>query len=688
MTHCLNPDCPKPQNPDGNLFCQSCGTKLRLESSENSTFSGCYRALKEIGVGGFTKTYLAVDESQPLKPPCIIKQFRPSPTASRPATELFREEVARLKAIGNHPQIPKLLAWFEQGNRQYLVQEYIPGTNLANELAEQGTFTESQIRELLESVLPILHFIHHHRLIHRDIKPENIIRRPHPTQGTLTRKRQSTRLVLVDFGGSKYAPGATLYQPGTTIGSAEYTAPEQLRGQARFVSDLYSLGVTCIHLLTNMSPFDLWDSLEGRWIWRDYLLNPVSDELATILDKMLIESLSKRYTSAAVALKALNPKIQLQTPVNSAIYQGKVVMVSQSFPPIENSSTIKQESETKSPSPEPPSPSPLNSPPAPVGWNCVQTIAETAGKTPINAIAFSAQSRTIAGGNDKGIVTLWDLETGELVQNISASDRGVLAIAIASDGQILASGSRDGTVKIWSLWQLSPKNLRDGIPPIPTQTLTGHTSLVSSVAISPDKQRVASASRDRTVKIWSLATGQLQFTLTGHRDRVTCIAYNPKWATSDPGRSHILASGSADGSIHLWQADTGELLQDFPAHSGAIHALAIGPDGKTLISCSWDRTLKIWTLPTAPDNYPELRETLCPHVLPGSAVAISPNGKTFATASHDTTIKLWTLDTIEPVATLSGHSMTVSSLAYSPDSTTLASGSHDGTIKLWRHSSG
>ncbi|HEY9836930.1 MAG TPA: WD40 repeat domain-containing serine/threonine-protein kinase, partial [Vampirovibrionales bacterium] len=513
--------------------------------------------------------------------------------------------------------------------------------------------------------MPILHFIHHHSLIHRDIKPENLIRRPHPNPDTLKGRLQPTQLVLVDFGGSKYATETTLAQLGTTIGSAEYTPPEQLRGQARFASDLYSLGATCIHLLTQMSPFDLWDSLEGRWVWRDYLLNPVSDELATILDKMLIESLSKRYASAAVTLKALNPKIQLQNPVKSAISKGKVVMVSQSFPPIKNSSTIKQESEIKLPSPEPPSLSPLYSPPAPVGWNCVQTIAQTAGKTPIHTVAFSAQSRMIASGNDQGIVALWDLETGEFVQKIPAHEQGILSIAIATDGQILASGSMDGTVKLWSLWQLSPKDLRDGVPLIQTQTLTGHTSLVSSVAISPDKQRVATASRDRTVKIWSLGTGQLHFTLTGHRDRVTCLAYNPKWATRDPARSHLLASGSGDGSIHLWQTDTGELLQDFPAHSGAIHALAIAPDGKTLISCSWDRTLKIWTLPTAPDNYPELRETLCPHVLSGSAVAISPNGKTFATGSHDTTLKLWTLDTLEPVATLSGHSMTVSALAYS-----------------------
>lgn len=681
MTHCLNPDCPKPQNPDGNLFCQSCGAKLRLESSDKSTPTGSYRALKQMGAGGFSKTYLAVDESQPRKPPCIIKQFRPSPTADRPASDLFREEVDHLTAIGNHPQIPNLLDGFERGDRHYIVQDYIAGTNLATELAEQGTFTESQIRELLESVLPILHFIHHHRLIHRDIKPENIIRRPHPNPDTLSGRLNRTQLVLVDFGGSKYATETTLAQRGTTIGSAEYTAPEQLRGQARFASDLYSLGVTCIHLLTNMSPFDLWDSLEGRWVWRDYLLNPVSDRVATILDKMLIESLSKRYASAEFALKALNPKIQLQTPAKSAISKGKAVMVSQSFRPIQNSPPPKPEL-------EPPDPSPVNSPPAPVGWNCVQTIAKTAGKTPINGIAFSAQSRTIASGNDKGAIALWDLETGELVQQISSHDQGILSIAIASDGQILASGSRDGTVKLWSLWQLSPKDLRDGVPPIPTHTLTGHTSLVSSVAICPDKQRIATASRDRTVKIWAIATGQLQFTLTGHRDRVTCVAYNPKWATSDPRRSHFLASGSADGSIYLWQGDTGELLQDFSAHSGAIHALAIGPDGKTLISCSWDRTLKIWTLPTTTGNYPELRETLCPHVLPGSAIAISPNGKTFATASHDTTIKLWTLDPIEPVTTLSGHSMTVSSLAYSPDSTTLASGSHDGTIKLWRTSSG
>ncbi|HEY9875513.1 MAG TPA: hypothetical protein V6D12_18930, partial [Candidatus Obscuribacterales bacterium] len=115
----------------------------------------------------------------------------------------------------------------------------------------------------------------------------------------------------------------SLYKPGTSIGSPEYVAPEQVRGQAVFASDIYSLGVTCIHLLTQMSPFDLYDINEDAWIWRQFLTSKISDDLGKILDKMLQSAPSQRYQSADEVLKALNsqPNIQPslpQTPVKQA----------------------------------------------------------------------------------------------------------------------------------------------------------------------------------------------------------------------------------------------------------------------------------------------------------------------------------------------------------------------------------
>src|SRR5919199_328179 len=224
MSYCLNPSCSKPQNPNGIQLCQSCGSTLLLQKR--------YQALKLIGQGGFGRTFLAVDGGKPSKPRCVIKQF------------------------------------FPVGAGLILAQ----GTNLAQELAEEGAFNETQIRGLLISLLPVLNFIHERKVIHRDIKPANIIRRTSPplqTQGRATgTHRKRGQLVLVDFGAAKFATGTALLKTGTSIGSAEYTAPEQIRGRAVFASDLYSLGVTCIHLLTQIPPFDLFDSSEDTWVWR------------------------------------------------------------------------------------------------------------------------------------------------------------------------------------------------------------------------------------------------------------------------------------------------------------------------------------------------------------------------------------------------------------------------------------
>lgn len=256
-----------------------------------------YRALSLIGQGGFGRTFLAIETVNPQRSRCVIKQFFPpamSPESQARASELFRQEAVRLQELGHHPQIPTLLDYVEQDGQQFLVQEFINGRNLEQELLEEGPFSEAKIRQLLETLLPIVQFIHDRQVIHRDIKPANLIRRSSDQQ-----------LFLVDLGAAKQATSTTLAQTGTVIGSAEFTAPEQARGKAVFASDLYSLGVTCIHLLTQISPFDLFDSSDDRWIWRDYLLTPVSPCLQYVLDKLLQRALSLRYPSAQAALTDL-----------------------------------------------------------------------------------------------------------------------------------------------------------------------------------------------------------------------------------------------------------------------------------------------------------------------------------------------------------------------------------------------
>ena len=339
MSYCFNPTCKNPQNYPKAEICQNCNSPLLLippvsskdteiekkkiipsvDNNSTITNQSHYRILKLIGYGGFGRTFLAVDEANTPEKVCVIKQFFPQnknyhqnypqssekisgsgklqvKTTCEKAVELFQQEAQQLKTLGSHPQIPELFQYFQQDEQQYLVQEYIEGKNLAQELAEKGVFNEAKIRELLNDLLPVLQFVHKSQVIHRDIKPENIIRR---TTG---------KLVLVDFGAAKLVEKKGLPQTATIIGSAAYTAPEQLMGKAVFASDLYSLGVTCIHLLTQVSPFDLFDSRNSKWVWRDYLKVSISEELGRILDKMLQSATNRRYHSAAAIMRHLNPQ--------------------------------------------------------------------------------------------------------------------------------------------------------------------------------------------------------------------------------------------------------------------------------------------------------------------------------------------------------------------------------------------
>lgn len=320
MFYCSNPRCSHPFNPDNSKFCQSCG-----ESGLNPLFRNRYRVIRLLGEGGFGRTYEAVDIDR-MDDPCVIKQFVPQfqgTSALEKAAELFKEEAKRLYELGEHPQIPRLIAYFEQDKRLYLVQELIQGQTLLAELTQQGVFSEEKIWQLLADVLPILKFVHDRNVIHRDIKLENIIRRrtsiqPSPLKNGNLRNSAFRRggrgeLVLIDFGVSKQVTGSLMSKVGTTVGTPGYSPMEQMRGQVFPGSDLYSLGITCIRLLTNCLPKAdgsdrLYDPINGGWMWRERLAaaTTISSELGIVLDKLIQDYLKNRYQSADEVIKALN----------------------------------------------------------------------------------------------------------------------------------------------------------------------------------------------------------------------------------------------------------------------------------------------------------------------------------------------------------------------------------------------
>ena len=315
MSYCTNPQCTSRKNPDSTQFCQTCGTPLRLKNR--------YRPLQTIGQGGFGRTFLAIDEDIPSHPRCVIKQlyFQTDETEiQEKVVALFQQEANRLDELGEHPQIPQLLAHFEFNGQLYLVQEWINGRSLSEELKQQGAFSEAQIWQLLREMLPVLEFIHQRQIVHRDLKPANLMRRVAPLKGEIAdrisgvpadirrdKPAQEPELVLIDFGIAKICAPHFQQKTGTIIGSPEYMAPEQHRGKVFPASDLYSLGATCVHLLTAKSPVELFDLITDRWKWRDSLPpnTQVSDRLAGILDKLLENALSRRYQSARAVLNDL-----------------------------------------------------------------------------------------------------------------------------------------------------------------------------------------------------------------------------------------------------------------------------------------------------------------------------------------------------------------------------------------------
>jgi serine/threonine protein kinase, bacterial len=307
MSYCLNPACPHPINPVPVDRCQACGSPLKLQ--------GRYRILSSLGQGGFGATFLARDESLPGQPNCVIKQLRPNSTdltLTQMSQELFEREAKTLGRMGEHPQIPGLLAYFSDSQSFYLVQEYVNGSTLQQEVKRNGPFTEIGVKQFLSEILPLIEFIHSKKVIHRDIKPSNIIRRSY-----------DGKLVLIDFGAVKdqvtQSFGNDAGQTALTsyaIGTAGFAPPEQMAMRPVFASDIYALGVTCLYLLTGCSPKDLnYDPATGEISWQ-YKVK-VSDRFSEILTKMLDVSVRDRFQTASDVLQALDIEPYFQSLANS-----------------------------------------------------------------------------------------------------------------------------------------------------------------------------------------------------------------------------------------------------------------------------------------------------------------------------------------------------------------------------------
>lgn len=274
--------------------------------------NGRYQIMRALGAGGFSQTYLAKDIYRPSNPTCVVKHFKPAssdPSFLQTAQHLylFQTEAEILNSLSQHKQIPQLLAYFEEEQNFYLVQQYVDGEPLSAEMPPGYCWSESQVIQLLQEVLELLVFIHSHGVIHRDIKPDNLIR-----------QKQDNKLVLINFGTIKQIRTQTVTPQGhrsatTPIGTQGYMAAEQAQGNPRPNSDLYALGIISVQALMGIEPtqFQL-DPDTAEICWQQQV--KVSSDLASFISKLVSYHFKDRYQLATEALEALQPLTKIQLP--------------------------------------------------------------------------------------------------------------------------------------------------------------------------------------------------------------------------------------------------------------------------------------------------------------------------------------------------------------------------------------
>jgi serine/threonine protein kinase, bacterial len=282
-----------------------------------------YQVIRTLGAGGFGETYLAEDTYMPSKRHCVVKQLRPiqnNPQIYQIVQERFQREAAILEELGGtNDQIPGLYAYFSSGGQFYLVQEWVEGDTLTAKVQKQGLFSEVAVQELFMDLLPVLDYVHSKNIVHRDIKPDNIIVR-----------HRDGKPVLIDFGAVRESMGTVVNSQGNptssiVIGTPGYMPSEQAAGRPVYSSDLYSLGMTVIYLLTGKQAQQLeTDSQTGEIVWRQYASH-ISPIMAGVIDRAIAYHPRDRYPTARAMLDTLQSITNPIPPTQPILTQPTIV---------------------------------------------------------------------------------------------------------------------------------------------------------------------------------------------------------------------------------------------------------------------------------------------------------------------------------------------------------------------------
>lgn len=703
MSYCVNPKCPQPDDPanQNQNHCVHCGTELLIQ--------GRYRISREIGSGGFGKTYEVDDRGIPRVLKVLLQNHEK-------AIKLFKQEADVMMRL-DCPGIPKVQpdGYFEiplpegQDPLHALVMEKINGLNLREWMKKRRNkpITEELAIDWLKQLSEILSVVHQEQFFHRDIKPLNIM------------IKRNGQLVLIDFGAAREVTNTYFAKVGqgqniTGIVSPGYTAPEQANGKAVPQSDFYSLGRTFVFLITGKSPTSFSEHPRtGKLVWRRSAPQ-ISDGFADVIDYLMASFPGKRPQNAQAIIRCLE-ELKHASPSSDAD-ESEPSLVSQKNTGGFNRNTGKNPTKMSPTRNTPTSVSSLGSrasaskikqvsrvqpytpyqPPKKIPWGLMLTFLilsllgsqvygywrygffpaspislivslpssvflqkSLTGVGQIQSLAMGPESRIpMFASGSYGKIRIWNLQTGVQVKELDAHRSWVNALAISPNGQILASGSEDTTIRIL--------NFQTGEL---LQSIPAHSGPVNALAISPNGQILASGSADRTIRFWNLSDGVRLRTISGHQDAVNAIAWSPN------GR--LIASGSSDRTIQIWDAITGTRVRKLQGHGNAVLSVTFSADSQLVASGSRDNTVIVWDLKTGQQKYQLTGDNSWVR-----SVAIAPDGQLLATSGNN--LNIWNLNTGKLEKVLLGHEQYISVFALSPDNQTIVTGSPDKTIKIWR----
>jgi serine/threonine protein kinase len=471
---------------------------------------------------------------------------------------------------------------------------------------------------------------------------------------------EHNEILLSDFGIALISHNPNYQTTKDVAGTAAYMAPEQISAHPRPASDQYSLGVVAYEWLCGTVPFH--GSLTEIVTKHSCALPPSLREYLPILspdvERVILTALAKqpeeRFASMHAFATALEQASQQELPIE---YSRPLAGSSPLYPlPLSQGLVDSLSSTVPAFSTLPPvQPDPL--------------AKKKSDKSVVSrrTVLISAVGGAIIGAAGASLFTYRYFPQVRPIENLPFIYRGhsdtVWGVTWSPNEQRIASASSDRTAQVW--------NVGDGGNVL---TYTGHPISVASVAWSPDGKRLASASGDATVQIWNASDGNDVLTYRGHAAVVQTLAWSPN--------GQQMASGSRDNTVQVWNVSDGRRLFTYRGHSDWVESVKWSPDGTQLVSCSRDHTAQVWSASNGSHLF-----TYRGHSDIVLEVGWSPDGKWIASASGDKAVQIWNISG-NNVLTYRGHPDWVKWVEWSPNGQRIASGSYDHTVQVWNASDG